>query len=78
MTVVAETTEFPGSSNLASATYDPDVENLVIEFADGSVYTYFNVPTSVYRGLQTAGSAGQYFYRNIRQRYAYEIGDVSS
>lgn len=39
MSVVAETTNFPGSSNLASATYDPEVENLVIEFQSGLSYT---------------------------------------
>lgn len=72
MTVVAETTQFPGSSNLASASYDPDVENLTIEFLSGERYTYFNVPPATYRGLQTAPSAGQYFYRQIRSRFAYE------
>lgn len=72
MTTVAETTNFPGSSNLASASYDPEVENLVIEFNSGLTYTYFNVPPSIYRGLQTAGSAGEYFARQIRGRFAYE------
>ena len=74
MTVVAETVEFPGSSNLASASYDPDVENLTVTFQSGDVYTYYNVPASVYRGLTLASSAGSYFYRSIRQRYAYERG----
>lgn len=72
MTTVAETTEFPGSSNLASATYDPEVENLTIEFQSGRTYTYFNVPAAIYRGLQTASSAGEYFARHVRNRFAYE------
>lgn len=72
MTVVVETLEFPGSSNLASATYDPEVENLKIEFIDGSVYTYFNVPNQVYRSLGLAGSAGSFFHRHIKGRYSYE------
>lgn len=72
MTTVAETVQFPGSSNLASATYDPDVENLTVEFQDGRSYVYYNVPASVYRGLTLAGSAGAFFHRNVRQRYAYE------
>jgi hypothetical protein len=74
VTTVPETIEFPRSSNLASATYDPDVENLVITFQSGESYTYFNVPASVYRGLTLAGSAGTYFHRSIRSRYAYEQG----
>ena len=72
MSVVAETTNFPGSSNLASASYDPEVENLVIEFQSGQSYLYMNVPASVYRGLQTAPSAGAYFARWIKNRYSYE------
>lgn len=72
MTVVSETMRFPGSSNLSEATYDPDVENLTVTFVSGETYTYFNIPASVYRGLQNAGSAGQYFARQIRGRYNYE------
>ena len=70
--MVAETTDFPGSSNLASASYDPDVENLTITFRSGDTYVYFNVPSAAYRGLQNAGSAGEYFSRQIRNRYGYE------
>lgn len=72
MTVVAETVQFPGSSNLASATYDPDTENLDIEFQSGSTYTYFNVKAATYRALTLAPSAGEFFARNIRNRHAYE------
>jgi hypothetical protein len=72
--VGVETTRFAGSSNLDSATYDPDVENLTITFSSGDEYTYFNVPPAVYRGLQSASSAGQYFHRFIRSRYNYEQG----
>lgn len=74
MTTVVETVQFPGSSNLSSATYDPDVENLTVEFQSGDSYTYFNVPAAVYRGLTLAGSAGAYFHRQIRNRFAYEQG----
>lgn len=72
MTVVAETTQFPGSSNLASASYEPDTQKLVLQFQSGDVYRYLNVPASVYTGLQRAGSPGSYFYRHIRDRYAYQ------
>jgi hypothetical protein len=75
MTVVAETFVFPGSSNLSQASYDPSVENLDVEFSDGSVYTYFNVPAGTYRGLTLAPSAGGYFHRHIKGRYGYERKD---
>lgn len=72
MSAVAETTEFPGSSNLESASFDPETDTLKIVFRSGETYEYFNVPPSVYRGLQSATSAGSYFHRAIRQRYAYD------
>lgn len=72
MTVVAETFVFPGSSNLAQAEYDPSVENLDIEFQDGSVYTYFNVPNAKYRSLCLAPSPGSYFHRHIKGQHGYE------
>lgn len=72
MTVVAETFVFRNSSNLAEASYDPDVENLDIVFTDGSAYTYFNVPAQTYRSLTLSGSPGQFFWRHIRSRFPYE------
>ena len=32
------------SSNIASIGYDPDSETLEIEFTNGSIYQYFNIP----------------------------------
>lgn len=70
--MTAETTEFPGSSNLASASYDPEVENLTIEFRSGRSYVYYNISAATYRGLTLAGSAGEYFNRQIKNRHAYD------
>lgn len=72
MTFVAETFVFKGSSNLAEASYDPDTETLRIEFQDGSEYDYFNVPNRTYTSLTLAGSAGEYFHRNIKGRFSYQ------
>lgn len=67
-----ETTQFPGSSNLAEATYDPDVENLTVVFQGGETYIYFSVPPWKYRGLQAAPSAGRYLNQHIKGQHAYE------
>lgn len=72
MTFVAETTEFPGSSNIASASFDPETDTLTVEFRSGDSYNYFNVPAAVYRAFQSAGSAGEFHARQIRNRFAYE------
>ncbi len=49
--------------------YDPDTETLEVEFSGGGVYTYEGVPISVYNGLLSAPSAGQYFHRQIKGVY---------
>ena len=72
MTAVVETFVFRGSSNLSAATYDPEVENLTIDFQSGDTYTYFNVPPAVYRALTLSPSAGQYFWRHIKGVFNYE------
>tara|TARA_R110002049_G_scaffold272440_1_gene449970 strand:+ start:2417 stop:2629 length:213 start_codon:yes stop_codon:yes gene_type:complete len=55
------------SSNLASVGYDAENEILEIEFNNGGVYQYFDVPENVYEELMSASSHGQYFDRNIKK-----------
>ena len=74
MTMVAETFIFRSSSNLSSASYDPDEQTLTIEFQSGDAYTYSDVPVETYRGLTLASSPGQYFHRQIKSRYNFEQG----
>lgn len=55
------------SSNLRSVGYDPDEETLEIEFHNGGVYQYFNVPHHRYDGLMSASSKGSYFDAYIKK-----------
>ena len=57
------------SSNLKSVGYEDNV--LEIEFLDGGVYQYFDVPAALYEGLIQADSAGKYFWANIRGAFRY-------
>lgn len=57
------------SSNLRRCAYDMDTGTLKIQFNSGKVYTYEEVPVSVYNGLLEASSAGQYFNSNIKGVY---------
>lgn len=64
------------SSNLSSVGYDPATATLEVEFLNGGVYQYFNVPAYVHAGLMSATSHGSHFeaydkkagyqYRRIR------------
>ncbi len=55
------------SSNLASVGYDAGLQVLEVEFLNGSVYQYLNVPSYVYSGLMSAGSHGSYLDSYVKK-----------
>jgi hypothetical protein len=61
------------SSALRSVGYDKDSQTLEIEFTNGAVYRYSDVPPEVYRGLMAAESHGRYFNQHVRSAgYRYQ------
>jgi hypothetical protein len=59
------------SSNIASIGYDPESSTLEIEFTNGSIYQYFNVPTGLNDQLMASSSKGQFLNTYIRNGYPY-------
>jgi hypothetical protein len=59
------------SSNIASIGYDANSQTLEIEFLNGGVYQYFDIPQHVYDELMNADSHGQYLAQNIKGVYRY-------
>lgn len=59
------------SSNIASIGYDEASQTLEIEFLNGGVYQYFDVPKRVYEDMMSAGSHGQYLAQDIKGAYRY-------
>ena len=57
------------SSSLASVAYDVKQTILQVEFRDGSVYQYSNVPEKIHQNLLQASSKGAYLNCNIRNRF---------
>lgn len=55
------------STNISSVGYDRGTMH--IRFNSGSLYAYYNVPSSVYNGLMSASSKGRYFHAHIKGRY---------
>ncbi|GAI52038.1 unnamed protein product, partial [marine sediment metagenome] len=51
--------------------YEETTLTLEIEFTNGNIYQYFDVPQSEYEGLMNADSHGKYFHRNIRNKYRH-------
>lgn len=59
------------SSNIESVGYDSDTGTLEIEFKNGSVYQYFDVPQALYDGLVSAESVGGYLAAQIKGVYRF-------
>ncbi|MCB9468393.1 MAG: KTSC domain-containing protein [Candidatus Obscuribacterales bacterium] len=58
------------SSNLKSVGYEDGT--LEIEFKNGRIYQYSDVPKEIYDELMTADSLGIYFNSEIRDEYDCE------
>ena len=59
------------SSNIESIGYDSSSQTLEIEFLNGTIYQYFDVPQHIYDGLISADSHGKYLASNIKGYYRY-------
>ncbi len=59
------------SSNVAAVGYDEPTSTLEVEFVNGSVYNYFDVPRNEYDQLVSASSVGTYLAANIKGHYRY-------
>ena len=59
------------SSNVAEIGYDLSTQTLEVQFKDGNVYQYFDVPQNVYDSLLSANSKGQFLNREIKVNYRY-------
>lgn len=57
------------SSNIRSIGYDPKSQILEVEFLNGGIYQYHDVPESVYERLMSASSKGRFFTDHIRGKY---------
>lgn len=61
------------SSTIKSIGYDEDDKTLEIEFNDGSIYQYFQVPQKVMFNLMNSVTYGKFFYDQIRDKYAFSL-----
>jgi KTSC domain len=57
------------STALATAGYSKKLHILEIEFCNGAIYRYLDVPPAVYRDLLSAESKARYYDWNIKGRY---------
>lgn len=60
------------SSFISHVSYSHSYSMLVVTFDSGSIWCYDQVPVSVFNKLARAESAGQFFNKNIRNKYPAE------
>ncbi len=58
-----------GSSALAAIGYSKRLHALEIEFRNGAIYRYLDVPPEVYRALLAAPSKARYYDEHVRGQY---------
>jgi hypothetical protein len=60
------------SSAIGAVGFDPQSRTLEVEFINGRVYRYFDVPEFLHRGFMVAQSKGTYFNTRIDARFRHE------
>jgi len=60
------------SSDIVAIGYDEKSQVLEIEFKEGRIYQYFDVPAKVHELFMKADSYGEYFYASITKHYRYK------
>lgn len=59
------------SSNVASIGYDLSSETLEVEFLNGSIYQYYNVPSNIFEQFRIESSKGKFLNTHIKNFYPY-------
>jgi hypothetical protein len=59
------------SSTVKSVGYDDKTLTLEVEFTNGNIYQYFDVPATLHSELMGSGSHGQFLNKQIKGQYRY-------
>lgn len=61
--------EMVDSSTVLSVGYDPTSGTLEVEFKNGGIYQYYNVPEPIYQSLMGSDSKGKFLHAYIKPEY---------
>lgn len=59
------------SSTILSIGYDNQSETLEVEFKNGGIYQYYNVPESIHQQLIESSSKGSFLHANIKSSFPF-------
>jgi len=68
-----KTTFYRSSSFITNVSWDDDTETLLVQFVSGTTWLYHDVPQDVYNRLVRSPSVGQFFNKNVRDKYPSEV-----
>jgi hypothetical protein len=60
------------SSNIKSIGYERTLMILEVEFKNGHIYQYMNVPNNIFQEIMNASSCGTYLHQNVMNRFGFE------
>jgi len=60
------------SSNISKTTYDTETKSLIVEFNNGSVYEYEQIPHQLYTQFRMSESQGKFFFTKISKNFKYK------
>ena len=60
------------SSSMSKAKYDTLKESLRVQFNNGKIYEYMDVPSSIFTKFRLAKSQGKFFNENISKSYEFK------
>ena len=71
---------FRDSSFIINVSWDENSDSLYIKFNSGTTWVYYDVSQEVYNRLIKSVSVGEYFNKNIRNKYScqrinYSVGN---
>lgn len=68
---MTEWNETQESSNIARFSYAEASQTLTVEFKNGNMYDYFDVPIFIYESMKSAPSKGRFLAQEIKGNYRY-------
>jgi len=60
------------SSQIKAVGYDEDESELFVQFKNGRIYVYHEVPNREYVAILNASSPGTYFADHIKSKFEYQ------
>jgi hypothetical protein len=62
--------DYVESTMIRSYGFDSSTSTLEVEFNNGAIWQYFDVPESIFYEMKSSGSCGKFFNANIRGQYS--------